>query len=171
VISYVPSELRGYSNCAKKQTILLSPSGRVGQRPRLTVAPRCHRSSDDMGVRNQGERPTGLRSIDRTKQLVAPTTCDDNWAGPAALLLNGLRARSGNHAEVARCAVVVIKAEATKVANAGVIKIADVFDGLAPDVVAIPHDDGLTASINYGALQPATRPASLVAGAAAARGL
>ena len=121
---------------------------------------------------NDETDPMWLRAMDRTNQLVVPTTTDDKWAESAALLLEGLTAREGHYAELARNAVVVVGAETTKVTDARLAETAAGFKGLAREVVTIPHDEGLKASIiNYGALQPATQRAWLAAGAAVARGL
>lgn len=121
---------------------------------------------------NDETDPMWLRAMDRTNQLVVPTTTDDKWAESAALLLEGLTARGGHYAELARNAVVVVGAETTKVTAARLAEIAAGFKGLAREVVTILHAEGLKASIiNYGALQPATQRAWLAAGAAVARGL
>lgn len=123
---------------------------------------------------NDETDPMWLAGLDRTDQLVVPTTTDDKWCESAALLLEQLVAAGGRYRELAENAVVIIGVETSDVKPAKVSEQVRRFKdaGLGRDVLTIPYDVGLkTRVINYDALQEPTKLAWLAAGAAVAKGL
>ncbi|WP_420367143.1 MinD/ParA family ATP-binding protein [Curtobacterium sp. L1-20] len=123
---------------------------------------------------NDETDPMWLAGLDRTDQLVVPTTTDDKWCESAALLLEQLVAAGGRYRELAENAVVIVGVETSDVTRQKVAEQVRRFKdaGLGRDVLTIPYDAGLKARvINYDALQERTKLAWLAAGAAVARGL
>lgn len=123
---------------------------------------------------NDETDPMWLAGLDRTDQLVVPTTTDDKWCESAALLLEELVNAGGRYKELAENAVVIVGVETSDVKPQKVAEQVRRFRdaGLGRDVLTIPYDAGLKARvINYDALQEATKLAWLAAGAAVAKGL
>jgi cellulose biosynthesis protein BcsQ len=123
---------------------------------------------------NDETDPMWLAGLDRTDQLVVPTTTDDKWCESAALLLEQLVAAGDCYQELAENAVVIIGVETSDVKPQKVAEQVRRFKdaGLGRDVLTIPYDAGLKARvINYDALQEPTKLAWLAAGAAVAKGL
>ncbi|KQO64258.1 ParA family protein [Curtobacterium sp. Leaf261] len=123
---------------------------------------------------NDETDPMWLAGLDRTDQLVVPTTTDDKWCESAALLLGQLVAAGGRYRELAENAVVIVGVETSDVKPQKVAEQVQRFKdaGLGRDVLTIPYDAGLKARvINYDALQEPTKLAWLAAGAAVAKGL
>jgi len=123
---------------------------------------------------NDETDPMWLAGLDRTDQLVVPTTTDDKWCESAALLLEQLVAAGGRYKELAENAVVIVGVETSDVSRAKAAEQVRRFKdaGLGRDVLTIPYDAGLKARvINYDALQEPTKLAWLAAGAAVAKGL
>jgi cellulose biosynthesis protein BcsQ len=123
---------------------------------------------------NDETDPMWLAGLDRTDQLVVPTTTDDKWCESAALLLEQLVAAGGRYRELAENAVVIVGVETSDVKPQKVAEQVRRFKdaGLGRDVLTIPYDAGLKARIiNYDALQEPTKLAWLAAGAAVAKGL
>lgn len=123
---------------------------------------------------NDETDPMWLAGLDRTDQLVVPTTTDDKWCESAALLLEQLIAAGGRYKELAENAVVIVGVETSDVKPEKVAEQVRRFKdaGLGRDVLTIPYDAGLKARIiNYDALHESTKLAWLAAGAAVARGL
>jgi cellulose biosynthesis protein BcsQ len=123
---------------------------------------------------NDETDPMWLAALDRTDQLVVPTTTDDKWCESAALLLEQLVDAGGRYRELAENAVVIIGVETSDVKPQKVAEQVHRFReaGLGRDVLSIPYDSGLKARvINYDALQEPTKLAWLAAGAAVAKGL
>ncbi|MCS5524687.1 AAA family ATPase [Curtobacterium flaccumfaciens pv. oortii] len=123
---------------------------------------------------NDETDPMWLAGLDRTDQLVVPTTTDDKWCESAALLLEELVNAGGRYKELAENAVVIVGVETSDVSRAKVAEQVRRFRdaGLGRDVLTIPYDAGLKARvINYDALQEPTKLAWLAAGAAVAKGL
>ena len=123
---------------------------------------------------NDETDPMWLAGLDRTDQLVVPTTTDDKWCESAALLLEQLVAAGGRYKELAENAVVIVGVETSDVKPQKVAEQVQRFKdaGLGRDVLTIPYDAGLKARvINYDALQESTKLAWLAAGAAVAKGL
>lgn len=123
---------------------------------------------------NDETDPMWLAGLDRTDQLVVPTTTDDKWCESAALLLEQLIAAGGRYKELAENAVVIVGVETSDVKPEKVAEQVRRFQdaGLGRDVLTIPYDAGLKARIiNYDALQEPTKLAWLAAGAAVAKGL
>jgi cellulose biosynthesis protein BcsQ len=123
---------------------------------------------------NDETDPMWLAGLDRTDQLVVPTTTDDKWCESAALLLEELVNAGGRYKELAENAVVIVGVETSDVKPQKVAEQVRRFRdaGLGRDVLTIPYDAGLKARvINYDALQEPTKLAWLAAGAAVAKGL
>lgn len=123
---------------------------------------------------NDETDPMWLAGLDRTDQLVVPTTTDDKWCESAALLLEELVKAGGRYQELAENAVVIVGVETSDVKPQKVAEQVRRFKdaGLSRDVLTIPYDSGLKARvINYDALQEPTKLAWLAAGAAVAKGL
>ena len=123
---------------------------------------------------NDETDPMWLAGLDRTYQLVVPTTTDDKWCESAALLLEELVNAGGRYKELAENAVVIVGVETSDVKPQKVAEQVRRFRdaGLGRDVLTIPYDAGLKARvINYDALQEPTKLAWLAAGAAVAKGL
>jgi cellulose biosynthesis protein BcsQ len=123
---------------------------------------------------NDETDPMWLAGLDRTDQLVVPTTTDDKWCESAALLLEELVNAGGRYKELAENAVVIVGVETSDMSRAKVAEQVRRFRdaGLGRDVLTIPYDAGLKARvINYDALQEPTKLAWLAAGAAVAKGL
>jgi len=123
---------------------------------------------------NDETDPMWLAALDRTDQLVVPTTTDDKWCESAALLLEELVKAGGRYRELAENAVVIVGVETSDVKPAKVAEQVRRFKdaGLGRDVLTIPYDAGLKARvINFDALQEPTKLAWLAAGAAVAKGL
>jgi len=123
---------------------------------------------------NDETDPMWLAGLDRTDQLVVPTTTDDKWCESAALLLEELVNAGGRYKELAENAVVIVGVETSDVKPQKVAEQVRRFKdaGLGRDVLTIPYDSGLKARvINYDALQEPTKLAWLAAGAAVAKGL
>lgn len=123
---------------------------------------------------NDETDPMWLAGLDRTDQLVVPTTTDDKYCESAALLLESLTKAGGHYQRLAENAVVIIGVETSDVSRAKVAEQVRRFKdaGLGRDVLTIPYDAGLKARIiNYDALQEPTKLAWLAAGAAVAKGL
>jgi len=123
---------------------------------------------------NDETDPMWLAGLDRTDQLVVPTTTDDKWCESAALLLEELVNAGGRYKELADNAVVIVGVETSDVKPQKVAEQVRRFRdaGLGRDVLTIPYDAGLKARvINYDALQERTKLAWLAAGAAVAKGL
>jgi cellulose biosynthesis protein BcsQ len=123
---------------------------------------------------NDETDPMWLAGLDRTDQLVVPTTTDDKWCESAALLLEELMGAGGRYRELAENAVVIVGVETSDVKPQKVAEQVRRFRdaGLGRDVLTIPYDAGLKARvINYDALQEPTKLAWLAAGAAVAKGL
>ena len=123
---------------------------------------------------NDETDPMWLAGLDRTDQLVVPTTTDDKWCESAALLLEQLMGAGGRYRELAENAVVIVGVETSDVKSQKVAEQVRRFKdaGLGRDVLTIPYDAGLKARIiNYDALQEPTKLAWLAAGAAVAKGL
>jgi cellulose biosynthesis protein BcsQ len=123
---------------------------------------------------NDETDPMWLAGLDRTDQLVVPTTTDDKWCESAALLLEQLVAAGGRYRELAENAVVIVGVETSDVKPQKAAEQVQRFKdaGLGRDVLTIPYDAGLKARvINYDALQEPTKLAWLAAGAAVAKGL
>lgn len=123
---------------------------------------------------NDETDPMWLAGLDRTDQLVVPTTTDDKWCESAALLLEQLVAAGGRYRMLAENAVVIVGVETSDVRPQKVAEQVRRFKdaGLGRDVLTIPYDSGLKARvINYDALQEPTKLAWLAAGAAVAKGL
>ncbi|MDD1386839.1 MinD/ParA family ATP-binding protein [Curtobacterium poinsettiae] len=123
---------------------------------------------------NDETDPMWLAGLDRTDQLVVPTTTDDKWCESAALLLEQLVNAGGRYRELAENAVVIVGVETSDVKPEKVTEQVRRFKdaGLGRDVLTIPYDAGLKARIiNFDALQESTKLAWLAAGAAVAKGL
>ena len=123
---------------------------------------------------NDETDPMWLAGLDRTDQLVVPTTTDDKWCESAALLLEQLMGAGGRYRELAQNAVVIVGVETSDVKPEKVAEQVRRFKdaGLGRDVLTIPYDAGLKARIiNFDALQEPTKLAWLAAGAAVAKGL
>lgn len=123
---------------------------------------------------NDETDPMWLAGLDRTDQLVVPTTTDDKWCESAALLLEQLMGAGGRYRELAENAVVIVGVETSDVKPEKVTEQVRRFKdaGLGRDVLTIPYDAGLKARIiNFDALQESTKLAWLAAGAAVAKGL
>lgn len=123
---------------------------------------------------NDETDPMWLAGLDRTDQLVVPTTTDDKFCESAALLLEQLVNAGDRYRELAQNAVVIVGVETSDVKPQKVAEQVRRFKdaGLGRDVLTIPYDAGLKARIiNYDALQEPTKLAWLAAGAAAAKGL
>ncbi|MBT1631502.1 MinD/ParA family ATP-binding protein [Curtobacterium flaccumfaciens] len=123
---------------------------------------------------NDETDPMWLAGLDRTDQLVVPTTTDDKWCESAALLLEQLMGAGGRYRELAENAVVIVGVETSDVKPEKVTEQVCRFKdaGLGRDVLTIPYDAGLKARIiNFDALQESTKLAWLAAGAAVAKGL
>lgn len=123
---------------------------------------------------NDETDPMWLAGLDRTDQLVVPTTTDDKWCESAALLLEELVNAGGRYKELAENAVVIVGVETSDVSRTKVAEQVRRFKdaGLGRDVLTIPYDAGLKARvINFDALQEPTKLAWLAAGAAVAKGL
>ncbi|MBF4615913.1 ParA family protein [Curtobacterium sp. VKM Ac-1376] len=123
---------------------------------------------------NDETDPMWLAGLDRTDQLVVPTTTDDKWCESAALLLEQLVDAGGRYRELAENAVVIVGVETSDVKPEKVTEQVRRFKGagLGRDVLTIPYDAGLKARIiNFDALQESTKLAWLAAGAAVAKGL
>ena len=123
---------------------------------------------------NDETDPMWLAGLDRTDQLVVPTTTDDKWCESAALLLEQLVSAGGRYRELAENAVVIVGVETSDVKSQKVAEQVRRFKdaGLGRDVLTIPYDAGLKARIiNFDALQEPTKLAWLAAGAAVAKGL
>jgi len=123
---------------------------------------------------NDETDPMWLAGLDRTDQLVVPTTTDDKWCESAALLLEQLVNAGGRYRELAENAVVIVGVETSDVKPEKVTEQVRRFKdaGLGRDVLTIPYDAGLKARIiNFDALQESTKRAWLAAGAAVAKGL
>lgn len=123
---------------------------------------------------NDETDPMWLAGLDRTDQLVVPTTTDDKFCESAALLLEQLVDAGGRYKELAENAVVIVGVETSDVKPQKVTEQVRRFQdaGLGRDVLTIPYDAGLKARIiNYDALQEPTKLAWLAAGAAVAKGL
>ncbi len=123
---------------------------------------------------NDETDPMWLAGLDRTDQLVVPTTTDDKFCESAALLLEQLVDAGGRYRELAEKAVVIVGVETSDVKPQKVAEQVRRFRdaGLGRDVLTIPYDAGLKARIiNYDALQEPTKLAWLAAGAAVAKGL
>lgn len=123
---------------------------------------------------NDETDPMWLAALDRTDQLVVPTTTDDKWCESAALLLEQLIKAGGRYKGLAENAVIIIGVETSDVKQQKVDEQVRRFKdaGLGRDVLTIPYDVGLKARvINYDALQEPTKLAWLAAGAAVSRGL
>ncbi|MCU0154551.1 MinD/ParA family protein [Curtobacterium poinsettiae] len=123
---------------------------------------------------NDETDPMWLAGLDRTDQLVVPTTTDDKWCESAALLPEQLVNAGGRYRELAENAVVIVGVETSDVKPEKVTEQVRRFKdaGLGRDVLTIPYDAGLKARIiNFDALQESTKLAWLAAGAAVAKGL
>ncbi|WP_316314905.1 MinD/ParA family ATP-binding protein [Clavibacter michiganensis] len=123
---------------------------------------------------NDETDPMWLAGLDRTDQLVVPTTTDDKWCESAALLLEQLVDAGGRYRQLAENAVVLVGVETSDVRAEKVAEQVRRFRdaGLGRDVVTIPYDAGLKARvINYDALHDTTKLAWFAAGAAVAKGL
>lgn len=123
---------------------------------------------------NDETDPMWLAGLDRTDQLVVPTTTDDKWCESAALLLEQLVAAGGRYRLLAENAIVIVGVETSDVKPQKVAEQVRRFKdaGLGSAVLTIPYDSGLKARvINYDALQEPTKLAWLAAGAAVAKGL
>lgn len=123
---------------------------------------------------NDETDPMWLAGLDRTDQLVVPTTTDDKWCESAALLLEQLIKAGGRYRELAENAVVIVGVETSDVKPEKVTEQVRRFKdaGLGRDVLTVPYDAGLKARIiNFDALQEPTKLAWLAAGAAVAKGL
>ncbi|WP_299167004.1 ATPase [uncultured Arthrobacter sp.] len=113
-----------------------------------------------------------LRMISHTDQLVIATTTLEEHAEAGALLLEALRARGGQYAELSQNAVVIVSQSDKNGTAAQAQHIADGFAQLARSAVTIPYDVALLKGrIRWGALKPATQAAWLAAAAAVADGL
>lgn len=109
--------------------------------------------------------------IDRSWQVVVPTTTMEDRAEAARLTLQTLASRGDREAILAARAVVIISE--WKPGDRGeALRIAQLFAPLVRAVHIVPYDPALKAGrIRYNALRPATQRAWLGAAAAVARGL
>ncbi|WP_316295794.1 AAA family ATPase [Clavibacter michiganensis] len=123
---------------------------------------------------NDETDPMWLAALDRTDQLVVPTTTDPKWCESASLLLERLSELGGRYQALAENAVILVSAETADVPAAVLEQRVAGFRerGVGRDILTIPHDKGLKAMvINYDALEEPTKRAWLAAGASIARGL
>ncbi|WP_316302826.1 AAA family ATPase [Clavibacter michiganensis] len=123
---------------------------------------------------NDETDPMWLAALDRTDQLVVPTTTDPKWCESASLLLERLSELGGRYRSLAENAVILVSAETADVPTAVLEQRVAGFRerGVGRDILTIPHDKGLKAMvINYDALDEPTKRAWLAAGASIARGL
>lgn len=119
---------------------------------------------------NDESQPHWLRMIDRADQLVMATTTRPDHAEAGRLLLDSLRDRDTQSAELADNAVVIVSQADREEAAAETI--AGGYDGLAREAVTIPYDQGMRSPwLRSAALAPSTWRAYRKAAAAIADGL
>lgn len=121
---------------------------------------------------NDETDPLWRAMINKTDQLVVPTSTGDDKAEGAALLLEDLAESSAHGQKLADNAVVVVSQAEQTTKPAHRRSIAQGFEPLAREVVEVPFDPAMVSGhLAWDALKPETQRAWIAAGAAVARGL
>lgn len=120
---------------------------------------------------NDESDPLFARIIDRTDQLVVPTSTRSEMAEGARLMLEALGDRDEHGKNLAANAVVVVSVADKQTTSTEIDAVREGFTGLCRAVVTVPYDEGLKSGwIKFDALQPGTQRACLAAAAAVAKG-
>lgn len=118
---------------------------------------------------NSHRAPNWRAAADLADALVVPCTENEDTAENGARVLETMHQRGGHQAKLAREAVVVVSQETPDGGDFDRIYSKwekDVANGLAREVIAIPHDPALKSGvIRWDALRPETQRAWLRAGA------